>query len=176
MATVPIRLYGDKVLAEKCAPVAEVNGEVRSLIRNLLDTVREAEGLGLAAPQIGVAKRVIVVAEPSEEEERKYLAVINPEIVSACGEEEAEEGCLSIPGIFEKVRRPQSVVVSGLVESGESVTVEAAGTMARAFCHEIDHLDGVLFVNRIGMVRKGLLRRKLGAIKKQAKELRKSLR
>lgn len=175
MATVPIRLYGDKVLAEKCAPVAEIDGEVRSLIKNLLDTVREAEGLGLAAPQIGVAKRVIVVAEPSEEE-KKYLAVINPEIVSACGEEEAEEGCLSIPGIFEKVKRPQSVVVSGLVESGESVTVEAAGTMARAFCHEIDHLDGVLFVNKIGMVRKGLLRRKLGAIKKQAKELRKSLR
>jgi peptide deformylase len=175
MAAVPIRLYGDQVLREGCAPVAEIDDDVRSLIRDLLDTVQEAEGLGLAAPQIGVAQRVIVVAEAAGDE-RKYVAVINPEIVSACGEEEAEEGCLSIPGIYEKVKRPQSVVVRGLAESGERVTVEAAGTMARAFCHEIDHLDGVLFVNKIGMVRKGLLKRRLSAIKKRAKELRKSLR
>ena len=174
MAAQPIRLYGDPVLREECAPVAEVGDDVRELVRNLLDSVIEAEGLGLAAPQIGVTKRVIVVVEPPAEE-KKYLAVINPEIVSACGEESAEEGCLSVPGIYEKVKRPQSVVVSGLDESGKKMTVEATGMMARAFCHEIDHLDGVMFVDRIGMVRKGLLKGKLGAIKKRAKELLKSL-
>jgi peptide deformylase len=174
MAAVPIRLYGDQVLRKECAPVADIDDDVKSLIMNLVDTVVEAEGLGLAAPQIGVAKRVIVVVEPTGDEKR-YLGIINPEIVSACGEEEAEEGCLSVPGIYEKVKRPQSVVVSGLVESGEKVTVEVTGVIARAFCHEIDHLDGVMFVDKIGMVRKGLLRGKLGAIKKQAKELLKSL-
>jgi peptide deformylase len=144
MAAVPIRLYGDQVLRKECAPVADIDDDVKSLIMNLVDTVVEAEGLGLAAPQIGVAKRVIVVVEPTGDEKR-YLGIINP------------------------------VVVSGLVESGEKVTVEVTGVIARAFCHEIDHLDGVMFVDKIGMVRKGLLRGKLGAIKKQAKELLKSL-
>jgi peptide deformylase len=174
MAALPIRLYGDPVLREKCANVDQIDGDVQAVVRSLVDSVTEAEGLGLAAPQIGVTKRVVVVIEPKGDE-RKYLALINPEIVSACGEDTAEEGCLSIPGIYEKVKRPQSVVVSGLNQSGERVTLEANGLMARAFCHEIDHLDGVMFVDRIGMVRRGLLKGRLGAIKKQAKELLKSL-
>lgn len=174
MAVLPIRLYGDPVLRENCAPVEEVDESVKALIADLVDSVVEAEGLGLAAPQIGVPRRVIVVIEPSGEE-RNYFALVNPEIVSACGEEAAEEGCLSLPGIYEKVKRPQSVVVKGLDRTGKQVTVEATGIMARAFCHEIDHLDGVMFVDRIGMVRKGLLKGKLGGLKKRAKELRKSL-
>lgn len=174
MAVMPIRLYGDPVLREECAPVAEVDDSIRGLITDLTDSVTESEGLGLAAPQIGDTRRVIVVMEPSGEE-RKYLALVNPEVVSACGEEAAEEGCLSVPGIYEKVKRPQSVVVSGLDRDGGKVTIEATGLMARAFCHEIDHLDGILFVDKIGMVRKGLLKGKLGALKKQAKELKKSL-
>jgi peptide deformylase len=175
MAALPIRLYGDPVLREECAPVVEIDGDVHKLIADLVDSVVEAEGLGLAAPQIGVPRRVIVVMEEPGEKAR-YLALINPEIVSACGEETAEEGCLSIPGIYEKIKRPLSVVVSGLDERGEKITMEATGMMARAFCHEIDHLDGVMFVDKVGMVRKGLLKGKLGAIKKQAKELLKSLR
>jgi peptide deformylase len=175
MAAVPVRLYGDPVLREECAPVTDMDGEVGQLIRNLVDTVYAAEGLGLAAPQIGVTKRVIVVVEPPSELKKHYV-LVNPEIVSACGEETADEGCLSIPGIYEKVKRPQSVVVSGLDESGETVSIEAAGIMARAFCHEIDHLDGVLFTDLIGMVRKGLLKRRLSSIKKRSKELLKSLR
>ena len=174
MAALPIRLYGDPVLREECAPADGIDDGVRALIADLVDSVLEAEGLGLAAPQIGVPRRVIVVIEPSGEE-RKYLALVNPEIVSACGEEAAEEGCLSLPGIYETVKRPQSVVVKGLDEAGEQVTIEATGMMARAFCHEIDHLDGVMFVDKIGMVRKGLLRGKLGGLKKRAKELKKSL-
>lgn len=174
MAAQPIRIYGDPVLRKNCAPVAEVDDGVRELISDLVDSLVEAEGLGLAAPQIGVARRVIVVVEPTEGE-HSYLALINPEVESACGEEVAEEGCLSVPGIYEKVKRPQSLVVSGLDETGKKVTVEATGMMARAFCHEIDHLDGIMFVDKIGMVRKGLLKGKLGALKKRAKELLKSL-
>jgi peptide deformylase len=174
MAAMPIRLFGDPVLREKCEPVAEFDGATQGLIRNLIDSVDDAEGLGLAAPQIGVSRRAIVVIEPTAGT-RKYVAVVNPEIVSACGEQYEEEGCLSIPGIYEKVKRPQSVVVKGLNHEGKPVTLEAVGVMARAFCHEIDHLDGVLFVDKIGMVKRGLLKRKLGAIRKQAKELLKSL-
>ena len=174
MASRPIRIYGDPVLREECAGVDEVDDEVRALISDMVETVVEAEGLGLAAPQIGVPKRVIIVMEPGEEE-RGFLALINPEIVSACGEEMVEEGCLSVPGIYEKVKRPQSVVVSGLDRDGNEVKVEATGMLARAFCHEIDHLNGVLFVDKIGMVKKGLLKGKLGALKKRAKELLKSL-
>ena len=175
MAAQPIRLYGDPVLREECAPVAQMDDEVRELIGNLVDSVVRAEGLGLAAPQIGVARRVIVVMEEPGEKTRSF-PIVNPEIVSACGEEMAEEGCLSIPGIYEKIKRPQSVVVTGLNEDGEKITIEASGMMARAFCHEIDHLNGVLFVDKLGMVKKGLIKGKLGAIKKQAKELLKSLR
>ena len=175
MAQVPIRLYGDPVLREHCDPVDTVDGDVKKVIDDLVETVFSAEGLGLAAPQIGVTRRIIVVVEPPVELKKHYV-VVNPEIVSACGEDVSEEGCLSVPEIFEKVKRPQSVVVSGMDEFGEKINIEASGTMARAFCHEIDHLDGVLFVDRIGMVRKGLLRGKLGAIRKRAKELMKSLR
>ncbi len=174
MAALPIRLYGDPVLREKCAPVTEADDGVRALVSDMMASMLEAGGLGLAAPQIGDPRRVIIVME-SPGEQGNYLALVNPEIVSACGEDAAEEGCLSIPGIYEKVKRPQSVVVSGMDEAGERVTIEAAGIMARAFCHEIDHINGVLFVDRIGMVRRGLLKGKLGALKKRAKELRKSL-
>ena len=96
---------------------------------------------------------------------------INPEIVSACGEDTDEEGCLSIPGVYAKVKRPQSVVVRGLDRSGQDLTIQAQGLMAHAFAHEIDHLDGILFIDRIGMVKRGLLRKKLAEIRKQAKEM-----
>jgi peptide deformylase len=100
--------------------------------------------------------------------------VINPEIISACGEDVNEEGCLSIPGIFAKVKRPQSVVLKGLDPSGRDISVEAKGLMARAFAHEIDHLDGILFTDRISMVKRSLLRRKLKEIRKQADEMLRS--
>jgi peptide deformylase len=102
--------------------------------------------------------------------------LLNPEIVSACGEETCEEGCLSIPGIYANVKRPQSVIVNGLDRTGRKVNMEASGVMARAFAHEIDHLDGILFVDRIGMVKRNLLRNKLRSIKNRAKEMARSPR
>jgi peptide deformylase len=174
MAVKTIRLYGDPVLRKRSESVAEIDDGIRGLVAGLVDTVDGAEGLGLAAPQIGISKRVIVVVEPGGNGERKHHVVINPEIVSACGEDVNEEGCLSIPGVFAKVKRPQSVALKGRDPSGRDVSIEAKGLMARAFAHEIDHLDGILFTDRISMVKRSLLKRKLNEIKKQSKEMLRS--
>ena len=148
-----------------------VDEETKSLAESLVATVDKAGGLGLAAPQIGMLERVIVVVEIDSEGNRTPHVMVNPEIVSACGEETNEEGCLSIPDIYANVKRPKSVVVTGLDTDGREVTVEANGIIARAFAHEIDHLDGILFIDRIGMVKRSLLKRKLNEIKKKAKEM-----
>jgi peptide deformylase len=169
-----IRLYGDPVLRRKSGSVDTVDTDAEALIADLVDAVDHAGGLGLAAPQIGITKRVIVVVEIDGEGSRAHHVMINPEIVSACGESHEEEGCLSIPGIYAKVKRPQSVVVKGLDGTGQEVTVEASGLMAKAFAHEIDHLDGILFIDRIGMVKRSLLKRRLNEIKKRAKEISRS--
>jgi peptide deformylase len=174
MTPKPIRLFGDPVLRRRSDPIGRVDDETAELIDSLVATVDQASGLGLAAPQIGVARRAIVVVENNEKGDRAHHPVVNPEIVSACGEDVCEEGCLSIPGVYASVKRPQSVVVSGLDRDGRKITIEASGLMARAFAHEIDHLDGILFIDRIGMVKRGLLRKKLNEIKKKAKEMLKS--
>ena len=171
MAAKRIRLYGDPVLRKQARPVESVDDETRDVVSSMIATVNEAGGLGLAAPQIGISERVIVVVEINGEGHRTPHAIVNPEIVSACGEDSSEEGCLSIPEVYAKVKRPQSVVVSGLDPEGNAITVEASGLMARAFAHEIDHLDGILFIDRIGMVRRNLLKRKLNEIKKKAREM-----
>jgi peptide deformylase len=171
MVTKRIRLYGDPVLRKQARPAESVDDDTRDLVNNMIATVNDAAGLGLAAPQIGVSERVIIVVEVDGEGSRTPHALINPEIVSACGEDTSEEGCLSIPEVYANVKRPQSVVVSGLDTEGREVTIEASGLMARAFAHEIDHLDGILFIDRIGMVKRSLLKRKLNEIKKKAKEM-----
>ena len=171
MAVDRVRLYGDPVLRRVSEPVSEIDDDIRQLLASLVDTVDDAAGLGLAAPQLGVSRRVIVVVEVDEAGGRSHILLVNPEIVSACGEEVAEEGCLSVPEIYEKVKRPRSVVVKGIDEKGEEVNIEAAGIGARAFAHEIDHLDGILFVDRIGMVKRSLLKRKLDNIKRRAQEM-----
>jgi peptide deformylase len=171
MAAKRIRLYGEPILRKQARPVDCVDEDTKGLAESLVATVDEAGGLGLAAPQIGVSERVIVVVEIDSEGDRTSHVMINPEIVSACGEETSEEGCLSIPEIYANVKRAKSVVVTGLDTEGREVTVEANGIMARAFAHEIDHLDGILFIDRIGMVKRSLLKRKLNEIKKKAKEM-----
>jgi peptide deformylase len=170
-----IRLYGDPVLRKVSEPVAEVDDEIESLFQRLIETVDDAGGLGLAAPQIGVSKRVIVVVDIDDAGRRTHFLLVNPEIVSACGEEAADEGCLSIPEIYAKVKRAQSVVLKGIDREGREVEIEASGLGARAFAHEIDHLDGILFVDRIGRVKRSLIRKRLNEIKKQSKELLRSL-
>ncbi len=148
----PIVTYPDPVLLAKSAPVPRVTDAVRELVRDMFETMRAAKGVGLAAPQVGVGKRVIVVDVTPAEPEIAPLALVNPEIVGRRGLVEGTEGCLSIPGVEGVVPRAEWVDVKGLNEKGEPVRFEATGLLSRALQHEIDHLDGILFIDRIPAV------------------------
>ena len=126
-----------------------VDGKIRELVRDMFETMYAANGIGLAAPQIGVGKRVIVVDISPVDETAAPLALVNPEIVGRQGQAEGVEGCLSVPGVEGMVCRYESVVVRGWNEHGDPVSIEANGLLSRALQHEIDHLDGVLFVDRL---------------------------
>lgn len=145
----PILTYPDPFLLKKAAPVSRVDDKVRELIRDMFETMHASSGVGLAAPQIGVGKRVIVVDVSPVEKETAPLALINPEIVDRRGLVEGTEGCLSIPGVEGIVPRAESVLVRALDPQGVPVQVPARGFLARALQHEIDHLDGILFIDRI---------------------------
>ena len=161
MALLKIRKLGEKVLREKAAPVETVTEETRRLVRDMFDTMYDADGIGLAAPQVGVSQRVMVVAVRDEDGKQHELALVNPVIVEAAREtDKAVEGCLSIPGLEEEVTRPVRVVVEGLLPSAEPVRVEAGGLLARALQHEVDHLDGILFIDHLSPLKRGILIRK----------------
>ncbi|MCM0648730.1 peptide deformylase [Clostridium swellfunianum] len=144
MAIRNIRKIGDELLRKKSKPVDEINERILTLIKDMQETMYAADGVGLAAPQVGILKRVIVIDVGNGP-----INLINPEILETYGEYIDEEGCLSIPGEQGKVLRPEKVKVRGLNEKGEEVTVEGEGLLARAFCHEIDHLNGILFVDKL---------------------------
>lgn len=146
MAVLPIRLYPDPVLREAAAPVADIDDSVRKLIADMGETMRAAPGVGLAAPQVGVQRRVLVYSVAPEE---PIHALVNPEIVERSGEDTGDEGCLSIPGLTYPVARALHVVVRGLDGEGEPVQYEAEDFEARIIQHEVDHLDGVLFLDRL---------------------------
>ncbi len=144
-----ILTYPDPFLATKALPVRNVDGKIRELVRDMFETMYASNGIGLAAPQIGVGKRVIVVDVSPVDEEARPIALVNPEIEGKQGWIEGTEGCLSIPGIEGQVMRHESVVVRGRNENGEPVTVEARGILSRALQHEIDHLEGILFIDKL---------------------------
>lgn len=146
MSVRKILQYGDKRLNAVCEKVEKVDGKILSLIDDLMDTLYEGTGIGLAAPQIGVLKRVILIDLGDEEEEP--IIIINPKITSQSGQEKDYEGCLSYLGYEGDVVRPTSVTVQGMNTKGKPVTYNATGLLARAFCHEIDHLDGILYMSR----------------------------
>ena len=149
MAVYKIVELGDDLLKEKAKAVPKITPNILKLLDNMADTMRSARGVGLAAPQIGVSKRVIV-ADIGE----GLVELINPEIIHAEGEEVDTEGCLSIPGLIGEVPRAAVVEVTGLSRSGENVDLKASGYLARVLQHEIDHLEGVLFIDRAISVRK----------------------
>lgn len=144
-----ILTYPDPFLATRAAPVATVSDSVRALVRDLFETMYAADGVGLAATQVGVGKRVIVVDISRVEEESAPLALVNPEIVERKGCVQGPEGCLSVPGVEGEVSRAETILVRGLDEKGTPVTFPASGLLARALQHEIDHLDGILFIDRM---------------------------
>ena len=145
----PILIYPDPLLLKKAAPVSRVDDRIRELVRDLFETMRAASGVGLAATQVGVGKRVIVVDISHVEEDLAPLALVNPEIVESKGLEEGTEGCLSIPGVEGVVPRAEFILVKAQDEQGRPVQIPAHGLLARALQHEIDHLDGILFIDRI---------------------------
>jgi peptide deformylase len=154
-----VRLLGDPVLREPAAPVEELDDELRTLISDMFDTMYAQEGVGLAAPQVGLGHRIIVV-DPREPEVEPF-ALVNPVIVELSEElEKGEEGCLSLPGLKDIVERPARCVVDGLDREGRPVHIAAEGLLARILQHEVDHLDGVLFIDRVSpLKRKMLLKR-----------------
>jgi peptide deformylase len=143
-----ILVYPDPFLARVAVPVAAVDDRIRDLVRDMFETMYASEGIGLAAPQVGVGKRVVVLDVSPVDETIAPLAVVNPEIVWRDGSVTSVEGCLSVPGVQGEVCRAETVEVRGMDEQGTPLRIRATGILSRALQHEIDHLDGVLFIDR----------------------------
>lgn len=147
MAIRNIRLIGDNILIKRSKPIKEMTPKLKTLIEDMLETMHQAEGVGLAAPQIGILKRLVVIDVSPEGD--SPIILINPEILSTDGEQTGEEGCLSVPGKSGLVTRPNYVKVKALNENMEEFIIEGSELLARALCHEIDHLNGELYVDKV---------------------------
>lgn len=159
MARLPILEYPDPRLRIRAEPVTEVDAEIRTLVADMLETMYDAPGIGLAATQVNVHKRVLVI-DISEERDQP-LCLINPEIQSAEGDVKYEEGCLSVPGVFEEVSRAEHISVKALNERGEPVELNVEGLLAICIQHEMDHLEGKLFVDYLSDLKRDRLKKKL---------------
>ena len=159
MAILDILHFPDQRLRNRAEPVAQVDAAVRQLIDDMFETMYAAPGIGLAAIQVNVPQRVITI-DISEERDQP-LALVNPEILSRDGEEEMDEGCLSVPGVYEKVRRAGHIQIRALDRAGESFEMEADGLLAVCVQHEIDHLDGKLFVDYLSGLKRQRIRKRL---------------
>jgi len=161
----PILIYPDTQLRKIAAPVDQVDGRMDLLVGNMLETMYDAPGIGLAATQVNVHERVVVI-DVSEEGDSP-LVLINPELIEHHGESEAQEGCLSIPEVYETIKRPAEVLVKAIDRDGSPFELSADGLLATCIQHEIDHLDGKLFVDYLSALKRGRIRKKLI---KQARE------
>lgn len=157
----PIRIYPDPVLRVRCAEVETFDDDLRELVEDMIETVHDAPGIGLAAPQVGVETRVAVVDLSVGEDPEALHVLVNPEVMEREGRCTELEGCLSLPGISDKVARSERILVRSRDVRGASFTLEATGWLARAILHEIDHLEGVLFVDHLRGLRRERARRQL---------------
>jgi peptide deformylase len=158
MAVLKVRKYGDPVLRRKAEPVKEITPEIAHILGDMVDTMYDETGIGLAAPQVGVPLRLMVVAD---DEGRGAQGLVNPAIAERRGEATAEEGCLSLPGIFAPVTRSEWVRVQAQDIHGQPVTIEARGLRARVLQHEMDHLDGILFIDRLDAMARDRIKRRI---------------
>jgi len=161
MSILAIRLYPDPILRQPTRPVAEFDADLARLVANMIETMHAAPGIGLAAPQVGDSRRVAVVDLSVGKEPKGLHVLVNPRIVESEGLGTEVEGCLSLPGISDKVDRPERIKVEALDREGAPFELAAEGWLARAVCHEIDHLDGVLFIDRLRGLRRERARRQL---------------
>ena len=145
MAAYQIRIFGDPVLTQRAAEVTDIDGSLARLVDDMVETMHEAHGLGLAAPQVGVQKRLFVY----QLEDREPLAIVNPTIEESRGEWEYEEGCLSIPGLYFPIVRPKEIHLTGWDLDGNEISIDADELEARCFQHELDHLDGRLLISML---------------------------
>ena len=159
-----IRVYGDPVLRKKTDPVSVFDDELAEFADGMVDTMLENKGIGLAAPQVGISKKIIVIDLSFGEAVDSVMILINPEISDSEGEVTIEEGCLSIPGVYEEVVRPEKIRVHYRDIDGEKHETNADGMLARVIQHEVDHLEGILFVDRISTVKKQLMAKTLKLI------------
>ena len=144
MAKLQIRKLGDDALRKSCRPVDAITPRVLTLLDDMVETMRAANGCGLAAPQVGILRRIVVVeVEPGE-----VYELINPKIIAFSGEQDGQEGCLSLPGQWGMVKRPMNVTVRAMNRHGETVDITGSEMLARCFCHELDHLDGTLYIDK----------------------------
>ena len=172
MAILEILKAPHPVLSKKATKVKEVTAEIKQLLNDMLETMYAAPGVGLAAPQIGVSKRIIVVdvADTNNGEEPKPYKLINPEIIELSEDiAVCEEGCLSVPESYEEVERPATCIIKALDENGKEVTVKADGLLSVCLQHEIDHLDGILFVDHLSKLKRNMILKKMQKLKKQGR-------
>jgi peptide deformylase len=161
VAVRPIVKYGDPVLREKAKPVEEFDQEVKDLVADMIATLKDANGLGLAAPQVGVSKRIFITDLSSLELTESMRVFINPEIIDTSGEVILEEGCLSFPGLYQKISRPEEIKIKALDVEGHEFELNVSGMLARAILHEYDHLEGVLFIDHLSSLSRALIKGKL---------------
>jgi len=170
MAVLEILTYPHPLLRKPCKEVGTIDDETREFIRDMVETMYSANGIGLAASQVGVSKKIIVIDVSPIDSQHELMAVINPEIVSSEGEIDHEEGCLSVPDCFEKVRRKEKLQVLGMTPEGKKIEMNAEGILAITLQHEIDHLNGVLILDKISGLKRELYRRQLRKKREKEKE------
>jgi peptide deformylase len=163
MAVLEIKKYPEKILTKKTEPVKELTDELHQLIDDMIETMYSAPGVGLAANQVGVSKQILVIDVSTEQEESPLIVLINPVVTCTTGESAIEEGCLSVPGYSTIIKRNEGIKVKGLDRKGKPVEIEGTGLLSRALQHEIDHLNGILLIDRIGRLKKELFRKRYKA-------------
>jgi peptide deformylase len=167
MAVLEIKKYPEKVLKEKAVPVENIDAGLEQLMGDMIETMHYARGIGLAANQVGITKKLCVLDLGLREDKMPLIVLLNPVITEKEGVVDAEEGCLSIPGYLTSIKRAEKVLVKGVNREGKDIEIEAEGLLARALQHEIDHLEGLLFIDRMSPIRREFFKRRYKKLLKE---------